>query len=129
MNDDEKPNQRLLTLMNQPERLAVQGSPPKGMLSEPLTERGLERAFDDVIVAETVGEMLAKARHESRLSARQAGQLVGASHPRVLAVERSNSRIEVQTLVRYAEALGYDVQLKFIPKEKKGKNIQAVLTF
>lgn len=127
MSKNEKPNERLLALMGQPERRAVEGNPPEGLLSEPLTDRGLERAFDDMIVAENVGQMLAKARQEAQMSTRQVGQLVGVTHPRVLAVEKSASRVEVHTLVRYAEAMGYDVELQFKPK-KGGKNIQAQLT-
>jgi ribosome-binding protein aMBF1 (putative translation factor) len=116
-----KPSANLLRLMKEPERVAKRGKPPKGLLSS-TTPAKLEKTVRQAIIAHTVGEMLAKAREERNLSARELAIKVEASHPRVLAVEKTDSRIEVQTLVRYAEAMNYNVQLTLIPKEE-GKEI------
>jgi ribosome-binding protein aMBF1 (putative translation factor) len=121
-----EPSANLLRLMKEPERVAKKGKPPKGLLSS-ATPAKLEQTVKEAIVAHTVGEMLAKAREERKLSARELALKVDASHPRVLAVEKTASRIEVQTLVRYAEAMDYNVQLTLVPK-KEGKEIVGQLS-
>jgi ribosome-binding protein aMBF1 (putative translation factor) len=111
-----KANNNLRKLMKQSERKAVRGAPPRKLLSKSLTMSHLEQAASEMIIVHTVGEMLAKARSETQLSTRQLAKKVTVSHPRVLAVEKTDTQIEVQTLVRYAQAMGYDVKLSFVPK-------------
>lgn len=111
--------------MQEPERVAKKGKPPKGLISA-TTPAKLQNTVKDAIVAHSVGEILAKAREERQLSVRELAAKVEVSHPRVLAVEKTDSRIEVQTLVRYAEAMNYKVQLTLIPKER-GKEITGEL--
>ena len=122
-----KPNKDLLKLMKQAERKASLGKPPTGMLSESMNIDQLEDTLKEAVVVKTVGEMIAAARAQRELSARQVAESIKVSHPRVLAVEKTELDIEVKTLVHYAEALGYDVQLSFKPKEG-GQEITANLT-
>jgi hypothetical protein len=51
--DAAKPNERLLALMQEPERVAVRGQPPEELLSRPVTPKALERTVEDVIVAKS----------------------------------------------------------------------------
>ena len=122
-----EPNEDLLTLMEQPERKAVLGQPPASMLSAPMNPDQLGHAFQEVLAVKTVGKMIAAARAQRQMSARQVAERVNASHPRVLAVEKSGIDIEIRTLVNYAEALGYDVQLSLKPRDG-GQEITASLT-
>ena len=122
-----EPSENLLALMEQPERKAVLGKPPAGMLSDPISPNQLERTFQEALAVKTVGEMIATARAQRQMSARQVAERVNVSHPRVLAVEKSGVDIEIKTLVNYAKALGYDVQLSLKPREG-GQEITASLT-
>ncbi len=39
------------------------------------------------------------------------------NHPRIVQLEKAQTAIELQTLTRHADALGYDIRLEFIPRE------------
>ena len=112
-----EPNKDLLDLMEQPERKAVRGKPPSGMLSDSINPNQLGQVFQEALAVKTVGEMISAARAQRKMSARQVAEQISVSHPRVLAVEKSDVDLEIRTLVNYAEALGYDVQLSLKPRE------------
>lgn len=75
----------------------------------------IARELSDAIVADSVGEMLARARKESGQSLRHVGTAAGVSHGRVRELERS-SNLEVATLTRMAEAMGYEVKIILEPR-------------
>jgi DNA-binding phage protein len=70
------------------------------------TARKLVDEFEDAILADTVGELIAKARKQTGRSLRDVGAAVGVSHGRVRELEQS-SNVEVATLARIARAMGY----------------------
>jgi transcriptional regulator with XRE-family HTH domain len=51
------------------------------------------------------------------LSLRELAQKLGVKHPRIVQLEQAQTAIELQTLSRHAEVLGYAVRLEFIPRE------------
>jgi hypothetical protein len=86
----------------------------------------IARELSHAIVADSVGEMLAKARKESGQSLRRVGLVAGVSHGRVRELERS-SNLEVATLTRMAEAMGYEVKIIFEPRRPGARRITADL--
>ena len=81
------------------------------------TAQELAEELAEALVADSVGELIAKARKETGRSLRDVGAAVGVSHGRVRELEQS-SNIEVATLVRVAEALGYGVKIVLEPSNK-----------
>lgn len=76
--------------------------------------------LEEAVVADSVGELLWKAREETGRSLREAGEIVGVSHARVRELEHS-SNMEVATLARVARALGYRVRIVLQPMRPAGK--------
>lgn len=70
-----------------------------------------------------VGALLASARAESGLSLSAVGQEVGVSRSRINQLEKSEN-LEVSTLVRVAEALGYRVQISLEPTQAGRKPLK-----
>lgn len=110
------PSARLAALLAREEDTVRPGHPPEGLLA-PTTPAELGSFVRSALVAKTVGGLIAQARQRRKESLRGLAKRVGASHPRVLELERVGSRVEVQTLARYAAALGYDLRLTFVPRD------------
>lgn len=81
------------------------------------TPEELAEFVRDTVVAHSVGEMLARARKGRHLSLRALAARLGDSHSRVVALEKATSRVEVQTVARFADALGYDLRLELVPRD------------
>ncbi|HEY0152266.1 MAG TPA: helix-turn-helix transcriptional regulator [Longimicrobium sp.] len=75
----------------------------------------IARELSDAIVADSVGELIARARKESGQSLRDVASMAGVSHGRVREMERS-SNLEVATLTRMADAMGYEVKIILEPR-------------
>jgi transcriptional regulator with XRE-family HTH domain len=72
-----------------------------------------------------VGELIAKARKESGQSLRDVGAVAGVSHGRVRELERS-SNVEVATLARLAQAMGYEVKIVLEPRKRRGPGARRI---
>jgi DNA-binding phage protein len=81
------------------------------------TAEELAQEFGEAVVADTVGELIAKARKETGRSLRAVGAAVGVSHGRVRELEQS-SNVEISTLVRVAGAMGYGVKIVLEPNDE-----------
>jgi hypothetical protein len=42
---------------------------------------------------------------------------VGVANPRVAQIQKAGNAIEIPTLAKYAEALGYDLEIAFVPRQ------------
>ena len=115
----ELPDDELMALLEElGEAEVVTGvSPVEG---EDYTADDFAEELEEAEIAESVGQLLQKAREEAGRSLRQAGEAVGVSHTRVRELEHS-SNIEVATLARVAEALGYSVRIVLEPRRPPGK--------
>jgi DNA-binding phage protein len=87
------------------------------------TVQELADELAEALVADTVGELIAKARKETGRSLRDVGAAAGVSHGRVRELEQS-SNVEIATLVRLAEALGYGVKIVLEPNEKSQPGVR-----
>lgn len=88
-----------------------------------------ERITDELsaaVVTATVGELLARARAEAGLSLRDVGTEAGVSRARIQQLE-SSENIEVATLVRVADALGYGVRITLVPEHEGQHTLRADL--
>ena len=77
----------------------------------------LAEELEEAVVAESVGDLLSRARQETGRSLRDVGAAAGVSHSRVRELEQS-SNVELATLARLAEALGYRATIVLEPARK-----------
>jgi hypothetical protein len=115
------PKKAMEWLKDQPEgiisAISVQ-NPPEAEIGE----QQFQAVFEGALLSAGVGEMLQKARAESRLTLRQAANNVGMQHSQWLQVQNNPSgTVELRTLARIAQGMGYDLHLALMPKKRTGK--------
>jgi DNA-binding XRE family transcriptional regulator len=76
----------------------------------------LRSDLETAVLVSRVGDLLRQARLERGLTGEQAGALVGVKRARVSQMETDGDVLQLQTLVQYAQSLGFDVQLSLIPR-------------
>jgi hypothetical protein len=89
--------------------------PRIGEVAQPYSPAEIKDELADALVAQTVGELLARARAEAGLSLREVGTGAGVSRGRIQQLE-TKENIEVATLARVAEALGYGLEIRLVPE-------------
>lgn len=72
--------------------------------------------LEELVITGTVGDLLATARQESQRTLEDVGDQAGVTRARVQQIEHS-SNIQIATLVRLADAMGYRVGISLAPKE------------
>lgn len=95
--------------------------------SNPLTIEGLKAELDAALTERKLTELLKAARQQSGQSLADAAEGMEVSRGRIQAIEKSEN-LEVSTLLKYVGALGYDVVLTLVPKNKQGQTIGAYLS-
>ena len=73
--------------------------------------------LDQLIAVQTVGDGLRQARKRRKLSSRQLAIQLELSQTRIMEMERANTELELRTVARVAEGLGYRVKLELIPDD------------
>ena len=88
----------------------------EAQLSPPTFPDELAVQVEEALVAASAGDLIGRARAARGLSMRELAAQLGVSSARVSQVQHG-SGVEVQTLVRYAQALGYELTLTLTPLE------------
>ncbi len=109
---------------NTAERLqAMLGTPPREV-DVPNNAQFVEENFEEfsntleqLIAVQTVGDGLRQARKRRKLSSRQLALQLELSQTRIMEMERANTELELRTVARVAEGLGYRVKLELIPDD------------
>lgn len=89
--------------------------------------RGFETRFQEALIADSVGGVLAKARTEQGLSLSQLAEKANLSRGRMAQLEQAENNLEIQTIVKQAQVLGYKVRLSLEPEDTKRTAISVVL--
>ncbi len=116
-----------LTLDRQPNELltrVLQGKSIPKRLRKGLTEvQTVEMKPNELVVllerevqAERVGELLKQARETQGVTLRELAKRMKVKHPTIVNFEKASS-VELSTVARVAEALGYEVWLELAPKQ------------
>ena len=71
----------------------------------------------DALVERSLAQLLHSARTAASFSLADMAERLGVSRSRVHQLEQEGANLELQTLGRCASALGYDVQVVFVPRE------------
>jgi ribosome-binding protein aMBF1 (putative translation factor) len=80
-----------------------------------LSQKELEALFE--IEVQNAAELIRKAKEKRRISQRDLASRVGVANPRVAQIQKAGNAIEIPTLAKYAEALGYDLEIVFVPRQ------------
>jgi DNA-binding XRE family transcriptional regulator len=92
------------------------------------TSQNIREVLLEVLVNDTLGDMLQKARQTRKVTGENLGKRIGVSKARIAQLEGlQGGQVELQTLAHYAHALGYQININFIPEDKDGKVFSAVL--
>ncbi len=80
------------------------------------TPEQLRSTLHAELTARSAGELVEKAMQSQQVSLRELAERLGVVNSRVAEIRKSGQAIEVQTLARYAQALGYDLEIAFVAK-------------
>jgi ribosome-binding protein aMBF1 (putative translation factor) len=80
-----------------------------------MSQKDLEALFE--VQVQNAAELIRKAKEKRRVSQRDLANRVGVANPRVAQIQKAGNAIEIPTLAKYAEALGYDLEIAFVPRQ------------
>ncbi len=83
--------------------------------------------LEQLIAVQTVGDGLRQARKRRKLSSRQLASQLDLSQTRIMELERANTQLELRTVARVAEGLGYQVKLELIPDDANEPTIRITM--
>lgn len=113
LNLEDLPDSEFLDALNALEDKEVIGRShdPPGEVSMTPTQLA-EAVFEG-----SVGDALKRIREHAGLTTREAGEALGTSHARISQMERPDSSLNLMTVTRTAQRLGYRTKLVFEPEE------------
>jgi ribosome-binding protein aMBF1 (putative translation factor) len=80
-----------------------------------MSQKDLEALFE--VEVQSAAELIRTAKEKGRISQRDLASRVGVANPRVAQIQKAGNAIEIPTLAKYAEALGYDLEVAFVPRQ------------
>jgi DNA-binding XRE family transcriptional regulator len=81
-----------------------------------MNPKELTATLEREVQAERVGKLLKQARETQGVTLRELAKRMKVKHPTIVNFEKASS-VELSTVARVAEALGYDVWLELSPKQ------------
>jgi transcriptional regulator with XRE-family HTH domain len=69
-----------------------------------------------MLLAQSVGELLEEARKQSGLTMNEVAEKMNVSRGRINQLEQPDANLEVATVTRMAQAMGYKVTMTLEPK-------------
>lgn len=110
---DENPSDELMSLFH----LSHPSDFPKMSQVRSWTPAELRETVQTEITLREAGRLIEKAREQRGISTRELAARVGVSQPRVVQIQASGETLGIQTLVKFATALGFRVVIELIPEE------------
>jgi hypothetical protein len=120
---EEAPDAELLALL---EASRDDAPKPKGKPSGKYRFRKAPEPLDKTLAHAMLGELLYEARRKRGLTMQAVSEKSGVSRGRVAQIE-GKANLELQTFVRQADVLGYDVIVTLKSRDKNKENLSAVL--
>jgi transcriptional regulator with XRE-family HTH domain len=96
----------------------------KSFKQKALKQPGVREAYDDLMPAYRFRRQLVALRKSAGLTQEQIAEKLNTKKSNISRLESAHSAIspKISTIVEYADAVGYDVKLEFVPKKKKEHN-------
>lgn len=95
--------------------------------SERHTAKSLEVLLGRAILERSLGRLMRSARANAGLSLADVAQRLGVTRSRVHQMEREGANLELHTVERYANALGYEVRVVFVTRGGEAPTREGVL--
>jgi len=86
-------------------------------LDQQLTDPTVRRAFEEETKVLSIGLQLANQRKKQGLTQAELAKKIGTSTPQLSRTERRPENVNMRTLIRYAEAVGMNLDVRLVPKE------------
>jgi len=93
-----------------------------------LKKHQVRKAYDEEITMLTVGLELATQRKRRGLTQAEVAKKIGTSAPQLSRTERRPENANMRTLMRYAEAIGMDLNITLVERASKGSRMRSGIT-
>jgi DNA-binding XRE family transcriptional regulator len=86
-------------------------------LDQQLTDPTVRQTFEEETKVLSIGLQLANQRKKKGLTQAELAKKIGTSTPQLSRTERRPENVNMRTLIRYAEAVGMNLDVRLVPKE------------
>ena len=83
--------------------------------------------LEQQIAVQTVGDGLRQARVRRKISSRELAKQLSLSQTRIINLEKANTELELRTVAKVAEQLGYSLKLELIPNDTNEPTISVTM--
>jgi DNA-binding XRE family transcriptional regulator len=87
-------------------------------LDQQLTNPSVRQAFEEETKVLSIGLQLANQRKLKGLTQAEVAKKIGTSTPQLSRTERRPENVNMRTLIRYAEAVGMDLDVRLVAKAR-----------
>jgi HTH-type transcriptional regulator/antitoxin HipB len=81
-----------------------------------LKKPGVRKAYEEETKVLTIGLELANQRKRKGMTQAEVAKMIGTSAPQLSRTERRPENVNMRTLLRYADAVGMDIDIKLVAK-------------
>ena len=85
-------------------------------LDQQLTDPSVRQAYEEETKVLSIGLQLANQRRRKGLTQAELAKKIGTSTPQLSRTERRPENVNMRSLIRYAEAVGMDLDVRLIAK-------------
>jgi HTH-type transcriptional regulator/antitoxin HipB len=86
-------------------------------LDQQLTNPSIRQAYEEETQLLSIGVQLAKQRKRKGLTQAELARKIGTSTPQLSRTERRPENVNMRTLIRYAEAVGMNLDVRLVAKK------------
>jgi DNA-binding XRE family transcriptional regulator len=86
-------------------------------LDEQLANPAIRQAYEEETKLLTIGMELAKQRKRRGMTQAELAKKIGTSTPQLSRTERRPENVNMRTLIRYAEAVGMNLDVRLVAKK------------
>ena len=86
-------------------------------LDQQLANPTVRRAFEEETKVLSIGMELAKQRKRAGMTQAELAKKIGTSTPQLSRTERRPENVNMRTLIRYAEAVGMNLDVRLVAKK------------
>lgn len=86
-----------------------------------------QESLADAFLQDSLSTLLQSARSAAHLSLADVAERLGASRSWIHQLERDGANLQIATLARLADALGYDVHVTFVARDEERPTLSAPL--
>ncbi len=128
LNLSELPSDRFMELLEELGDSPYLTTPnPRSEPDEEWTPERIEAVVQDMFLAKSIGELLEEARKQSDMTMNDVAEKMQVSRGRINQLEQPDANLEIATITRVAQAMGYHVTMTLEPKSKNKKPLKVEL--